>query len=212
MEVPYVVLTAEQLLDENQRRLRGVRNCSTSARRYKMAKELTGNYIVLSMETTGMRPGADRIIQIGAIKYDNFQEVGTYRTLINPKRYIPIEVTRRSKITNFLVEDAPVIEDIIETFLSFMDGLPVVMHNAQVYMNFLYATEQVEGVKIPDLSVVDTARLARKTLPIISPQGLEELTAYLQLENEEKDILQSCLTVNDIYQLCAKQLGGPASN
>lgn len=203
-----MVLTAEQLLNENQRRLRGVRNCSTSVRKYRMTKDLSANYIVLKLDTTGLRPGADAIIQIGAVKYENFQEVGTYRTLINPKRYIPIEVTRRLKITNFLVEDAPVIEDVIEELLLFMDGLPVVMHNAQVYMNFLYATEQIEGVNIPSLSVIDTARLARKTLPIISPQGLEELTAYLQLENEEKDILQSCMTVNAIYQLCAKQLGG----
>lgn len=201
-----MVTTAEQLLKENQRKIRGHRSSPTSVRRYRIANDLTKNYIVLFLETTGLRTGADQIIQIGAIKYENNKEIGTYRTLINPGRYIPIEVTRHTKITNFLVEDAAFIEDKIGELLLFIDGLPIVMHNAQIYMNFLYATEQVEGVKVPTLTVTDTITLARKTLPILSSKKLAKLATYLQLENEEQDILQSCCTVNEIYQLCATQL------
>lgn len=199
-------VTAQQLLRENQRRISGHRSNSKSVRKYRIANDLTKNYVVLFLETTGLRPGADQIIQIGAIKYENDQVVATYRTLINPGRYIPIEVTRQTKITNFLVEDAPYIEDKIEELLLFIDGLPIVMHNARIYMNFLYATEQIKAINVPYLTVIDTTRLARKTLPVLSPEKLAELTTYLQFQNEEQDILQNCNMVNNIYQLCANQL------
>lgn len=201
-----MVMTAEQLLKENQRRIRGVRNISTNIRKYNMARELSENYIVLNFETTGLRPGADKIIQIGAIKYHQYKETETYRSLINPRRHIPIEVTRRTKITHFLVEDAPFIEDEIENLLSFIGELPVVTHNPSIHMNFLYAIEQTENIHLPSLNVIDTARLARKTLSIISNEKLEELTTYLLRECERKDVIYSCNTINNIYQFCTKEL------
>ena len=201
-----MVMTAEQLLKENQRRIRGVRSNQTKVRKYNMARELSGDYIVLNFETTGLRPGADRIIQIGAIKYHQYKEIETYRSLINPRRHIPIEVTRRTKITHFLVEDAPFIEDEIGNLLTFIGDLPVVTHNPSIHMNFLYAIEQIENIQLPALSVIDTARLARKTLSFISNEKLDELTAYLQSECEWQDVICNCNTINNIYQFCTKQL------
>lgn len=199
-------MNAEQLLRENQRRIRGVRSTSTNVRKYKMMKEFPANYIVLNFETTGLRPGADRIIQIGAIKYKNNKEIETYRTFINPQRHIPIEVTRRTKITSFLVEEAPCIEEEIGRMLAFIDGLPIVTHNASIHMNFLYAAEQSGRVQIPSLNVVDTARLARKSISILSAKKLDELTTYLQLEFERENMMCNCNTINNIYQFCVKQL------
>lgn len=199
-------MTAEQLLKENQRRIRGVRNISTNIRKYNMARKLSEDYIVLNFETTGLRPGADQIIQIGAIKYRQYKEIETYRSLINPRRHIPIEVTRRTKISPFLVEDAPFIEDEIDNLLSFIGELPVVTHNPSIHMNFLYAIEQTENIQLPSFNVIDTARLARKTLSIISNEKLEELTTYLLRECERKDVIYSCNTINNIYQFCTKEL------
>lgn len=199
-------MTAEQLLKENEKKIRGVRNLSTKVRKYHMEKEFQGDYIVLNFETTGLRPGADRIIQIGAIKYQQYKEVGIYRTLINPSRHIPIEVTKRTKITNFLVEDAPCIEDEIPNLIAFMEDLPIVTHNPSIHMNFFYAIGQFENMRLPTLSVIDTAKLARKALTFISDKDREELTAYLQSECVREDVICSCNTINNIYQFCAKQL------
>lgn len=199
-------MTAEQLLKENELKIRGVRNLSTSIRKYNMTKDLFGDYIVLNFETTGLRPGADRIIQIGAIKYRQFKEVEVYRSLINPSRHIPIEVTRRTHITNFLVEDAPDMGDEIENLLLFLEDYPIVTHNPSIQMNFFYAIEQFEGISLPTLDVIDTARLARKVLDIISDEQREELTTYLQEECVREDIICTCRVIHKIYQFCAKQL------
>lgn len=173
-----------------------------------MAKELSGDYIVLNFETTGLRPGADRIIRIGAIKYRNYEEVDIYNSLINPSRHIPIEVTRRTQITNYLVEGAPCIECEIDNLISFMEDLPVVTHNPSIHMNFFYAIGQMDNLSLPTLNVIDTARLARKVLAVISNQEREELTSYLQSECIREDVMCTCNTINHIYQFCAKQLNG----
>ncbi len=199
-------MTAEQLLNMNQRRMRRVRNTIQGVRKYEITKELPDDYIVLDLNATGFRPGADRIIQIGMVKYKNGKQVDTFQTLINPRRFIPIEVTRTTKITNFLVEDAPFIEDQIEDFLSFIDYLPIVTHNASLHMKFLYALEHIVEIELPVLTVVDTARLARKALSTISQENLDELTMYLHRAHDPEDIMNHCATVNHIYHLCARVL------
>ncbi|AOV08805.1 exonuclease domain-containing protein [Sporosarcina ureilytica] len=197
-----MALTAEQLLKESQRRTRSVRSTSAGIRKYKMARQIPEDYIVLDFETTGPRPGADRIIQIGAIKYINNKKTEVYHTLINPRRYIPTDVTKRTNLTNYLVEDAPLVEDKIVELIDFIEGLPVVTHNASLHMNFLYAIEYLEGVEIPAYKVIDTARLARKSLSGFTHQKLEKLTEYLQQEYEAQDMISNCEAIHKIYQLC----------
>lgn len=193
-----MVFTAEQLLKENRRRTRSVRSTSMGIRKYKMARQIPEDYIVLDFETTGPRPGADRIIQIGAIKYINNEKTEVYYTLINPRRYIPHDVTKRTTITNYLVEDAPFIEDKINELIDFIEGLPIVTHNASLHMNFLYAIEHMEGVEIPAFKVIDTARLARKSLSGFTHQKLEQLTTYLQLEYEAQDTISNCEAIHNL--------------
>lgn len=198
--------TAEQLLNMNERRMRGIRNTLKGIRKYEIGKEFPVDYVVLTLDTTGLKPGADRIIQIGAIKYKGNEQVETFRTLINPNRFIPLETTRRTKITNFLVEEAPLIEDKIEEFLAFIEYLPIVTYHATLHMKFLYALEYIDSIQLPPFTVIDTARLARKTLRTISYPNLEELTAYLHQIHDDGDIMNNCLINHQLYQLCVKEL------
>lgn len=201
-----MVVTAEQLLKENQRRIRGIRNTSLTTRKYHTAREFPADYIVLNFETTGLRPGADRIIQIGAIKCIGYEKVEEYRSLINPRRHIPLEVTRRTKITGFLVEDAPLIKDEIENLLAFIGDLPVITHNPSIHMNFFYTIEQLENIQLPRLTVIDTAKLARRALSIVSSEKIEELATYLKAESIGEDVICRCKSIHNMYHFCAKEL------
>lgn len=199
-------MTAEQLLNIQQQRMRGVRNTLQGIRKYTITKEFPRDYVVFDLCTTGLRPGADGIIQIGAIKYKDDQQVETFQTLINPRRYIPMEVTKQTDITNQLVEEAPFIEDEIDAFLAFINGLPLVTYNASLHMKFLYALEHTESIQLPPFTIVDVARIARKALSTISDQNLVSLTTYLQFVHTPEDVLSTCKSVNHIYQLSAQAL------
>ena len=58
-------------------------------KKYKSSSKFVEDYIVLDFETTGLRAGADKIIQIGAIKYVNHEVKDMFNTFINPFRHIP---------------------------------------------------------------------------------------------------------------------------
>lgn len=56
-------------------------------------------YVALDLETTGLEPSKDRIIEIGAVKVRNKEVVGEYGTLINPQMEIPDRITELTGIS-----------------------------------------------------------------------------------------------------------------
>ena len=53
------------------------------------------NYVALDLETTGLSPKNDRILEIGAVKIEEGRETGRIATLIDPQMKIPERITDR---------------------------------------------------------------------------------------------------------------------
>lgn len=90
------------------------------------------NFVVLDLETTGLQ-GPDkggRIIEIGAVKVENFQIVDKFSTFVNPEIKIPKKIVEITNITDEMVKDSPTIWNIIHEFWDFIEGYTVVAHNA----------------------------------------------------------------------------------
>jgi len=174
-------------------------------KKYKSSYKLVDDYIVLDFETTGLRAGADKIIQIGAIKYENHEVIDMFNTVINPFRHIPETVTRLTGISNEMVEWAPSIEQKIEELLDFIGDLPIIAHNASFDMGFLYALDNISGISIPEYIVIDTVKLARKKITEAANHKLTTLTEFLQLEHDAHDAIGDCVATAAIYQYCVKK-------
>lgn len=175
---------------------------ASKKKKYKTTTKPVNDYVVLDFETTGFRAGADRIIQIGALKYINHERTELLNSFINPERHIPIVITRLTGISNEMVEMAPTIENKIEELIEFIDGLPIIAHNASFDMGFLYALDNLEGITIPQYTVIDTVKLARKTIIETPNHKLGTLADYLQLEHDAHDAIGDCLATAAIYQYC----------
>ncbi len=89
-------------------------------------------FVALDLETTGARPGASKITEIGRGAHRGLPEVGHFHTLVNPQRPIPPMITHITGITQEMVADAPRIEEVIPELLEFLEGAVVVAHNAAV--------------------------------------------------------------------------------
>ena len=76
-------------------------------------------FVAFDLETTGFMPGVDQIIEIGAVKFDGINPVDSFCTLINPRIPIPKSSSELTGITDEMVVDKPVIEDVLETFAEF---------------------------------------------------------------------------------------------
>ncbi|MDW0116350.1 exonuclease domain-containing protein [Sporosarcina thermotolerans] len=182
----------------------GARRASRK-RKFKTTSKHVNDYIVLDFETTGFRAGADRIIQIGALKFINHERVEVLNTFINPERHIPLTITRLTGITNEMVEWAPTIEQKIYELIEFIGEFPIIAHNASFDMGFLYALDNIQGIQIPEYTVIDTVPLARKTITETPNHKLGTLAKYLQLEHDAHDAIGDCLATAAIYQYCTAQ-------
>lgn len=191
-----------EILEQKMRdtRTNWTRKAPAKPRKYKSSMKRIDDYVVLDFETTGLRAGSDKIIQIGAVKYMNHMHVDTMYVTINPECMISSTITRITGITNADVRDAPVIEDVAHELIQFIGGLPIIAHNAPFDMGFLYALEEI--TPIPEYTVIDTVKLARRVIPETPNHKLTTLSAYLELEHNAHDALGDCLATAAIYQFC----------
>lgn len=126
-------------------------------------KDEFANFVVLDTETTGFSPKyGDKIVQITAIKFENYRPTQIFTTLINPRRFIPNSASSIHGITNEMVEYCPVFGEIKDALSEFLRGQIIIGHNISFDLNFLLS----EGVNLLDLDVIigDTLQIARKTI------------------------------------------------
>jgi DNA polymerase III subunit epsilon len=119
-------------------------------------------FVVLDLETTGLRPGQDRITEVGAVKVRGGEVLGELRTFVHPGCSIPPAISAVTGITDAMVRDAPRIEVVLPTVLAFLGDAVLVAHNARFDVSFLRAAAIANGGRDLDPVVVDTAQLARR--------------------------------------------------
>ncbi|MFZ4713465.1 MAG: PolC-type DNA polymerase III [Bacteriovoracaceae bacterium] len=117
--------------------------------------------VALDLETTGLSPVCDRIIEIAAVKLFPNGQIATYETLINPEIPIPAKTTAIHNITDEMVKNSPKLLDVLIDFKNFIGTLPLVAHNAKFDTGFVvYAYHQV-GEALNICEVYDSIKMAR---------------------------------------------------
>ncbi len=125
--------------------------------------------IMLDTETTGLSPlHGDRMVEIGAIRVSRrkIQKDDAFHCYLNPGRPIPEEVVRIHGISDADVENKPGFADVAKSFLSFIEGATLVIHNASFDLGFLMNELRLAG--FPDMAhvpVIDSLSFARKRHP-----------------------------------------------
>lgn len=140
-----------------------------------------GTFIVFDIETTGGNPERNGITEIMAIKVHHGEAVGTFYSLVNPKRRIPPLVKRMTGITNQMVRDQPEIKDVMPDFLAFAENHVLVSHNTIGDMKFLrHFSEEVCGEMMANYYLC-THLLTEKLLPSVPDKSLKGLAKNLDL-------------------------------
>lgn len=121
------------------------------------------SFISLDLETTGLSRENDRIIQIAMIKVINGNIVDKYDSYVNPKKHISESASEVNHIYDYDVCNERTIKEIFPEILSFIDGLPIIAHNASFDIGFLEC-EYFRSFKetIPELNSICTMKLWKK--------------------------------------------------
>jgi DNA polymerase-3 subunit epsilon len=141
-------------------------------------------FVAFDLETTGLFPVADRIVEFGAVRFRlDGRELGTWEQLVDPERLIPPEVTDIHRITDAMVRGQPTLVQALPGFLDFLGPPDTVLlaHNAPFDLGFLAFAAAKTGHSLPSNPIIDTLDLARTCVCGVTSHRLEALAAYLGL-------------------------------
>ncbi|MCR5151426.1 MAG: PolC-type DNA polymerase III [Clostridiales bacterium] len=143
---------------------------------------LDGEFVIFDVETTGLRTGYDRLIEIGAVKYTGGVEKSSFRTFVDPGIPIPDIIVKLTGIDSSMVQGAPDEETAVRKFLEFAGDAVLVAHNAVFDTDFIKSTCQRHGIPV-SFTYVDTLLLSQElTDPEkIKNHKLDTVAAYFKL-------------------------------
>ena len=134
--------------------------------------------VALDIETTGLDPYQDTIIEIGAVRFNERRVEDEFHTLINPRMGIPRFITQLTGISNAMVQSAPYIEDVLAEFENFVGDAPVLGHNVRFDISFFTPYHLLEFNEW-----IDTYSMAAILLPGARRYNLSALRQLLKVPN-----------------------------
>lgn len=160
-------------------------------------QDFSSTYVVFDLETTGFSPVEDRIIEIGAIKIKDGQQVDEFSSFVNPEIPIPFRIEQLTKINDSMVINAPKIEDVLKDFFEFCGDAVLVAHNAGFDMSFIKENEKKILIKSVHTSL-DTLGIARFLFPRNAKHTLDAVakTMHIPLDNYHRAIDDAKATAN----------------
>ncbi|MBQ7802561.1 exonuclease [Candidatus Saccharibacteria bacterium] len=162
--------------------------------------ELPESYTLIDIESTGLDPTFDEIIELGALKIKNNKVKDSFQSLVKPESEIDPFIEDLTGITNSDLEDAPSLISVLPAFLEFIGSDLVVGHNVNFDINFIY--DNCKKLDLPYFSndYVDTLRLSRRILPELESHSLSALINYLGLSEEgHHRAISDCEKTKDIF-------------
>ncbi|MDI9409034.1 MAG: DNA polymerase III subunit epsilon [Candidatus Pacebacteria bacterium] len=132
--------------------------------------------IIFDIETTGLSPQKDRIVEIGAVEVVNLVPTGrSLQFYCNPERDVPEEVVRIHGLTGEFLRPFPNFAAQVDGLIEFIGDSDLVIHNAEFDLGFLNAElQRCQRPIYPASRAECTMILARKKFPG-SPASLNDL-------------------------------------
>ncbi len=143
-------------------------------------------YVALDLETTGLDPEQDAILEVGAVRFRTSYENGTvqarvldtWTSLVNPGRPIPIQIQQLTGITHDEVIRAPRFSQVLNPLRRFVDQQPLIGHNVSFDLSFLHSHD----LPLSNPSV-DTFEMASVLMPHVARYSLTKLGEAFGLTN-----------------------------
>lgn len=159
------------------------------------------DYVVVDIETTGLSPEKNKIIEIAALKVKNNEVVDKYEALINPEEKINYFITNLTGITNDMVKNKPTVKYVLDDFKEFVGDNIIVGHNVNFDINFLYDNLLREKNEYLTNDFVDTMYLGRKVISGLPNYKLQSISEYLNVEYKNAHrAINDCLFTFECYE------------
>lgn len=169
--------------------------------------------IALDTETTGLSPQqGHRLTEIGCVEIVNRKITGNvFQTYINPERELDERAAQITGLSWAKLKDKPKFIHIVDKLINFIDGAPLIIHNAQFDLNFLGhelgLIKHTWGNILSQLDIVDTLSLARELHPG-QRNSLDALCKRYNIDNSHRNYHGALLDADILSQVYLAMTAG----
>lgn len=168
--------------------------------------------MAIDLETTGLNPKTDKIIEIGAVCVRNGQILAEKRTLVNPRMELSQHTRNLTGIDDQMVQSAPGIEEVIREYVEFCADLPLLGHKILFDYSFLKRAAVNEKLTF-EKEGIDTLLLCRRFMPGPEKKTLESACKYYQVEmGSAHRALNDAYAAHGLYQALVRIYGSEAGD
>lgn len=174
-------------------------------------KAMDAPFAVLDLETTGLNPARDEIIEIGALLVDTgFRPIGEFSVLVKPCMALPPQITRLTGIDQQLLDSQGIrLQDGFARLLDFLGGRPVFAHHAVFDQSFLVNASAQLGLAFSNV-MYDTICMAEAAWPDLDSYALLSLAHRMGLGNSPTHrALADAKATLDVLKEANRVLRGP---
>lgn len=161
------------------------------------------SYVAFDVETTGLNPQENEIIEIGALKVREGKVVERFIEFIKPTGAISSAITSLTGITNEMVSDARPRCQVIADFLDFCEEDVLIGHNVSFDYSFMKCSAAADGLSFEKMGI-DTLKIAQKVHKDLESKSLGSLCDYYHIENKSAHrAYHDALATAKLYQTLA---------
>ena len=158
------------------------------------------DFICIDLETTGLNPKRDRIIEIGAVKVRNGQISATFQQLIDPKQQLEERVEILTGISSKELEGQPTIQEVLLALKEFLEEDVLLGHRVLFDYSFLKRVFTNEKISF-ERKGIDTLKLARQFVTDSESKKLESLCQHYGIKHQAHRALGDALATVELYQI-----------
>lgn len=165
---------------------------------------MLADYLALDLETTGLHPERDRIIEIGAVKYKNGVEIEQFSVFVKIYHPLPEKIIELTGITDEMLAGGYDEKTALTEFLKFAEGMPVLLgHNIGFDFSFLKVAAARFGMEF-EREALDTWQFAKKLHPELASRTLSALCAHYKIvQKRAHRAVEDAVSAHLLYQALA---------
>lgn len=164
---------------------------------------MTDSYVCIDLETTGLDPKRDKIIEIGAVKVEQNTIVEEWETFVNPAGKLEERIVELTGICDEQLADAPRINEVLPRLLTFIGENILLGHSVLFDYSFIKKAAVNERLTF-EKQGIDTLKIARKYLSGLESRSLGYLCRYYGIDHCAHRALADARATVSLYRKLAE--------
>lgn len=165
---------------------------------------MTDSFVCVDLETTGLDPKRDKIIEIGAVRVERGRITEEWETFVNPGRKLPERIVELTGIHDEELAEAKSIREILPELLAFLGENVLLGHSVLFDFSFLKKAAVNEKLSFERLGI-DTLKIARKYLKDLESRSLGALCKHYEIPHSAHRALGDARATTALYQKLAEE-------